>query len=44
MDKYIQKLNFDFLSNQRIVQLIAAIDVMSTREDGMWLKNAKIAT
>ena len=26
MDKYIQKLNFDFLTNQRIMQLIAAID------------------
>jgi Fic family protein len=26
MDKYIQKLNFDFLTNQRVVQLIAAID------------------
>jgi Fic family protein len=26
MDKYIQKLNFDFLTNQHIMQLIAAID------------------
>ncbi len=26
MDKYIQKLNFDFLTNQRIMQLIASID------------------
>jgi Fic family protein len=26
MDKYIQKLDFDFLSNQRIMQLIALID------------------
>ncbi|MDR2927258.1 MAG: Fic family protein [Cytophagaceae bacterium] len=26
MDKYIQKLNFDFLTNQRVMQLIAAID------------------
>ena len=26
MDKYIQKPNFDFLTNQRVMQLIAAID------------------
>jgi len=26
MDKYIQKLNFDFLTNQRVMQLIASID------------------
>ena len=26
MDKYIQKLNFNFLINQRVMQLIAAID------------------
>ena len=26
MDKYIQKLNFDFMINQRVMQLIAAID------------------
>jgi Fic family protein len=26
MDKYIKKLNFDFLTNQRVMQLIAAID------------------
>jgi Fic family protein len=26
MDKYIKKLNFDFFTNQRIMQLIAAID------------------
>ena len=26
MDKYIQKLNFDFATNQRVMQLIASID------------------
>jgi hypothetical protein len=26
MDKCIKKLNFDFLTNQRVMQLIAAID------------------
>jgi len=26
MDKYIQKLNFDFLTNQHVMQLIASID------------------
>ena len=26
MDKYIRKLNFDFLTNQRVMQLIASID------------------
>jgi Fic family protein len=26
MDKYIKKLNFDFITNQRVMQLIAAID------------------
>jgi len=26
MDKYIQKLNFDFFTNQRVMQLVAAID------------------
>ena len=26
MDKFIQKLNFDFITNQRVLQLIGYID------------------
>jgi hypothetical protein len=26
MDRHIQKLNFDFLTNQHVMQLVAAID------------------
>jgi len=51
MDKYIQKLNFDFLTNQRIMQLIAAIDeyrgkwnVIEKRENRYLKELRKIAT
>jgi Fic family protein len=51
MDKYIQKLNFDFLTNQRIMQLIAAIDeyrgkwnVVEKRENRYLKELRKIAT
>jgi len=51
MDKYIQKLNFDFTVNQRIMQLIAAIDeyrgkwnVVEKRENRYLKELRKIAT
>ena len=51
MDKYIQKLNFDFLTNQRVMQLIAAIDeyrgkwnVIEKRENHYLKELRKIAT
>ena len=51
MDKYIQKLNFDFLTNQRVMQLIAAIDeyrgkwnVVAKRENRYLKELRKIAT
>ena len=51
MDKYIQKLNFDFLINQRVMQLIAAIDeyrgkwnVVAKRENRYLKELRKIAT
>jgi len=51
MDKYIQKLNFDFLINQRIMQLVAAIDeyrgkwnVVEKRENRYLKELRKIAT
>ena len=51
MDKYIQKLNFDFLTNQRIMQLIAAIDeyrgkwnVVEKRENRYLKELRRIAT
>jgi len=51
MDKYIQKLNFDFLTNQRMMQLIAAIDeyrgkwnVVEKRENRYLKELRKIAT
>ncbi len=51
MDKYIQKLNFDFPTNQRIMQLIAAIDeyrgkwnVVEKRENRYLKELRKIAT
>ncbi|GHT57519.1 cell division protein Fic [Bacteroidia bacterium] len=51
MDKYIQKLNFDFLTNQRVMQLIAAIDeyrgkwnVVEKRENRYLKELRKIAT
>ena len=51
MDKYIQKLNFDFLVNQRIMQLIAAIDeyrgkwnVIEKRENRYLKELRRIAT
>ncbi|MDR1543794.1 MAG: hypothetical protein LBS50_05185, partial [Prevotellaceae bacterium] len=51
MDKYIKKLNFDFLTNQRVMQLIAAIDeyrgkwnVVERRENRYLKELRKIAT
>jgi len=51
MDKYIQKLNFDFLTNQRVMQLIAAIDeyrgkwnVVEKRENRYLRELRRIAT
>jgi Fic family protein len=51
MDKYIQKLNFDFITNQRVMQLIAAIDeyrgkwnVVEKRENCYLKGLRKIAT
>ena len=51
MDKYIKKLNFDFLTNQRIMQLIAAIDeyrgkwnVVEKRENRYLKELRRIAT
>jgi Fic family protein len=51
MDKYTQKLNFDFLTNQRIMQLIAAIDeyrgkwnVFEKRENRYLKELRRIAT
>jgi hypothetical protein len=51
MDKYIQKLDFDFLSNQRIMQLIALIDgfrgkwsVLEKRENRYLKELRRIAT
>ena len=51
MDKYIQKLNFDFLVNQRVMQLIAAIDeyrgkwnVVEKRENRYLKELRRIAT
>jgi Fic family protein len=51
MDKYVQKLNFDFLTNQRVMQLIAAIDeyrgkwnVVEKRENRYLKELRRIAT
>jgi Fic family protein len=51
MDKYIQKINFDFLTNQRVMQLIAAIDeyrgkwnVVERRENRYLKELRRIAT
>ena len=51
MDKYIKKLNFDFLTNQRVMQLIAAIDeyrgkwnVVERRENRYLKELQRIAT
>jgi Fic family protein len=51
MDKYIKKLNFDFFTNQRVMQLIAAIDeyrgkwkVLEKRENRYLKELRKIAT
>ncbi|MCL2738266.1 MAG: Fic family protein [Bacteroidales bacterium] len=51
MDKYIQKLNFDFPTNQRVMQLIAAIDeyrgkwnVVEKRENRYLKELRRIAT
>jgi Fic family protein len=51
MDRYIQKLNFDFLTNQHVMQLIAAIDeyrgkwnVIENRENRYLKELRKIAT
>jgi Fic family protein len=51
MDKYIQKLNFDFLTNQRVMQLLASIDEyrgkwnMVEKRENRYLKELrKIAT
>ena len=51
MDKYVQKLHFDFLTNQRIMQLIASIDEyrgkwhVVEKRDNRYLKELrKIAT
>jgi len=51
MDKYIRKLNFDFLTNQRATQLIAAIDeyrgkwnIAEKRENRYLKELRKIAT
>ena len=51
MDKYIKKLNFDFPTNQRVMQLIAAIDeyrgkwnVVEKRENRYLKELRKVAT
>ena len=51
MDKYIKKLNFDFITNQRVMQLIAAIDeyrgkwnVVERRENRYLKELQRIAT
>jgi len=51
MDKYIQKLNFDFIVNQRVMQLIASIDeyrgkwnVVEKRENRYLKELRRIAT
>ena len=51
MDKYIQKLNFDFLTNQRVMQLVAAIDeyrgkwnIVEKRENRYLKELRRIAT
>jgi len=51
MDKYIQKLNFDFLTNQRVMQLFTAIDeyrgkwnVVEIRENRYLKESRRIAT
>ena len=51
MNKFIQKLNFDFLTNQRIMQLLAAIDeyrgkwnVVEKRENRYLKELRRIAT
>lgn len=51
MDKYIKKLNFDFLTNQRVMQLIASIDeyrgkwnIIEKRENRYLKELQKIAT
>jgi Fic family protein len=51
MDKYIQKLNFDFLTNQRVIQLIASIDeyrgkwnIVEKRENRYLKELRRIAT
>jgi len=51
MDKYIKKLNFDFLTNQRVMQLIAAVDeyrgkwnVVEKRENRYLKELRRIAT
>ncbi len=51
MDKYLNKLNFDFLTNQRILNLIAKIDLYKgkwniiERQENIYLKELrKIAT
>jgi len=38
MDKYTRKINFDFPTNQRVMQLIAAIDEYR----GKWIKTSDI--
>ena len=51
MDKYIQKLNFDFITNQRVMQLVATIDehrgkwnVVEKRENRYLKELRRIAT
>ena len=51
MDKYIQKLNFDFFINQRVIQLLTAIDgyrgkwnVVKKRENRYLKELRRIAT
>jgi hypothetical protein len=51
MDKYVQKLNFDFLTNQRVMQLVAAIDeyrgkwnIVEKRENRYLKELRRIAT
>jgi Fic family protein len=51
MDKYIQKLHFNFLANQRVMQLIAAIDeyrgkwnIVEKRENRYLKELRRIAT
>ncbi len=44
MDKYIRKLNFDFLTNQRVIQLIASIESIgsSTRIEGSTMTDEEV--